>query len=493
MRKTHKNILGLSGLGLVVAVTTFAATLPAPTAGAVSSVTDTLQIMVVPTNPEVILTTDSANEITDPTYKFKLTYADLSHIEVELVNRDSEGNVIYSETLVDKDLNWETATEDFTLNLDDYGGHGYYTIKATGIGYNKVPIERYLTVTYKNEEHTDDGGDKEPGDDGDVDVDVDIPTAEVKTVVATLYNGAGESVWSNTLTDPKESETLTFTGLPNGVYTLETISRDGNGNMLQKIIRIIVINDGTGGTGGVDVPIEDQGETIGKVIVTLTNEGGTVLQKEERINPTAGETISINTDGLAAGVYTIKTEYFKNTTDSDAYKTVITTFIVTNTDKEITIPIEKEVDVVKTLEADIYSDATGEIVRKIVADRATGIAYVYDANGDLLYVIPGGYTENMGKGDLTLPMEGLESGDYTAIIMYKDKNGHLVGNTKTIHIRYDAGKAIIVPDTGSFFQGLNISREDYLITGAVVFAVIGVVAFGVVARNRNQKTKRSRR
>ena len=144
-------------------------------------------------------------------------------------------------------------------------------------------------------------------------------------------------------------------------------------------------------------------------------------------------------------------------------------------------------DVVTTIETDIYSDATGELVRKVVADRFSGTVYVYDPEGNLIFTIPNGDTEVNGKGDLTIPMEGLESGDYTGIIMYKNKDGRLVGNTKTIRIKYDAGKAIIVPDTGSFFQGLNISREDYLITGAVVFAVIGVVAFGVVARTRNNK------
>ena len=50
------------------------------------------------------------------------------------------------------------------------------------------------------------------------------------------------------------------------------------------------------------------------------------------------------------------------------------------------------------------------------------------------------------------------------------------------------------PDTGGLFQNLNISKEDYLITGLIVFFVLGVVALGIVARNRkatvNNKKKR---
>lgn len=43
------------------------------------------------------------------------------------------------------------------------------------------------------------------------------------------------------------------------------------------------------------------------------------------------------------------------------------------------------------------------------------------------------------------------------------------------------------PDTGGLFQNLNISKEDYLVTGLIVFFVLGIVAFGVVARSRKSK------
>ena len=76
-------------------------------------------------------------------------------------------------------------------------------------------------------------------------------------------------------------------------------------------------------------------------------------------------------------------------------------------------------------------------------------------------------------------MEGLAYGEYTGTITYKDGSGKIVGDSKPIKIKYD-GEAIIVPDTGSFFQGLNISREDYLITGLIVFMVAGIAGFAFV-------------
>lgn len=43
---------------------------------------------------------------------------------------------------------------------------------------------------------------------------------------------------------------------------------------------------------------------------------------------------------------------------------------------------------------------------------------------------------------------------------------------------------IIVPDTGAFFKGLNISRADYLITGLVIFAAFAAFAFVFTMKRR---------
>ena len=43
------------------------------------------------------------------------------------------------------------------------------------------------------------------------------------------------------------------------------------------------------------------------------------------------------------------------------------------------------------------------------------------------------------------------------------------------------------PDTGMFFQNLNISKEDYMVTGLIVFFVFAIVGFGIVARDRQNR------
>lgn len=87
-------------------------------------------------------------------------------------------------------------------------------------------------------------------------------------------------------------------------------------------------------------------------------------------------------------------------------------------------------------------------------------------------------------------------GNFTITATAHDDNG--VPIERILTVKYTAqdediggegeeeDKAIIVPDTGGLFQGLNISREDYLITGAVVFMIIGVVAVGVIRRKHRK-------
>ena len=49
------------------------------------------------------------------------------------------------------------------------------------------------------------------------------------------------------------------------------------------------------------------------------------------------------------------------------------------------------------------------------------------------------------------------------------------------------------PDTGGLFQNLNIAKEDYLITGLIVFFILGIVGFGVVARGKRTTTNSKKR
>lgn len=87
---------------------------------------------------------------------------------------------------------------------------------------------------------------------------------------------------------------------------------------------------------------------------------------------------------------------------------------------------------------------------------------------------------------------GLASGIYTVEIIAYSRDGEML--YKPIKIGEIDYKAIPVPDTGGFFQGLNISKLDYMLTGLIIFSLIGIGgAIFIAKRNKNSRTIRRRR
>lgn len=91
---------------------------------------------------------------------------------------------------------------------------------------------------------------------------------------------------------------------------------------------------------------------------------------------------------------------------------------------------------------------------------------------------------------LILSNYGLPSGNYTITIKiayeYKGKIYYIY---YTYYITYKA-PSMKVPDTGGLFGNLNISKTDYLMTGLIVFGVIGLGGFVFIARRGKRTTRR---
>lgn len=480
MNKTHKKALGFAGLGLVAALTATAAALPSPAAMATSttSVVDVIQVYVAHPAADVEVSTESGDKGNSPDYSFTVTFNNVRNLRVVLTNRDGGGGLITSEEVYNEDLDWNPGTRTIDLNLDNYGGYGDFTFTIYGLGEGDVPVERFLTYEYSKKPD-----EQEPGDDGNADVDVDVPEERVVKTVVEVYDEDGNLVKRIEIDDPKDIENLDLSDLPDGNYTIKVTGEDKNGNELTtETKKVVVDKDGTGSE--VEVTVKDQGEDIGKVVIIIKDKDGNEVARIEVDNPAPGQKIDVPLpDNLPAGEYTVTTEYYNP--GGEKIDTTEENFSKSDNSGKVPVDITNKVDSVTEIEVTIY-DKDGNIVRILRGDRETGVVRVYDKDGKLLFEIPNGLVD----GKIVVPMEGLDSGDYTTVITYKNKYGKQVGNSSTVKIKYDAGKAIIVPDTGSFFQNLNISREDYLITGLVVFMIIGVVAFGVVARNRRAKKNR---
>jgi hypothetical protein len=96
--------------------------------------------------------------------------------------------------------------------------------------------------------------------------------------------------------------------------------------------------------------------------------------------------------------------------------------------------------------------------------------------------------------------------DYVIILVANGSNGEpiFVSDETTVHYvpltipdtgpddkPDDSGTGS--PDTGGLFHNLNITKEDYLVTGLIAFFIVAIVGFGVVARGRKEARSNKRR
>lgn len=117
------------------------------------------------------------------------------------------------------------------------------------------------------------------------------------------------------------------------------------------------------------------------------------------------------------------------------------------------------------------------------------VTTVYKGDGDSGEVA---WTETLRTGatGVLIPGTVFESGQkYTIVVSYYNGASLIYRDTTpyTAPVTPDTN----APDTGGLFQNLNISREDYLVTGLLIFMVFAIVGFGVIFRNH--KTKSSKR
>lgn len=123
--------------------------------------------------------------------------------------------------------------------------------------------------------------------------------------------------------------------------------------------------------------------------------------------------------------------------------------------------------------SDVDTDNVGKIVIKV--------------DGEEKKVITG--DDIASSADYQFTPEKPFADSYKVEVEVYDTDGNLLYR-KEIIVKFDA---TLVPDTGRFFQGLNISSEDYLVTGLIAFFVVGVVGIGIITRNHKTTKKTSKR
>lgn len=146
---------------------------------------------------------------------------------------------------------------------------------------------------------------------------------------------------------------------------------------------------------------------------------------------------------------------------------------VTQDGSNVTIDLEYEAD-----------DGSGSGTGKV----ATIIINLYDEDGNPVgpspvEIIPPTDTYSFDMSDYGLP-----TGTYTISIQAYDADGNALYKPYTKQIYYEA-ESVPVPDTGGIMGNLNISKTDYIITGLMIFSIVGIS--GAVFVSKHDKKARN--
>lgn len=123
---------------------------------------------------------------------------------------------------------------------------------------------------------------------------------------------------------------------------------------------------------------------------------------------------------------------------------------------------------------------------------------VFDQNGNLVDALsPIIVNAPTTRIEIPFSEHDLESGKYRLDITALSINGDELYTPYITSADYQSeewsGEDVIpdtnVPNTGGLFNSLNISKADYLITGALIFSIVGTSAFIFIAK-RSKTTKR---
>ncbi len=140
MKKTQKRMFGFFGLGVVVAMTSVALTLPNPGASAVSSsVTDTIVITVTSSTPDVeIKGVDSGDVVTDSEKSLEVNYSNVDTLKIVL-KYTNRGGVSQEFVLADGPTSGMPNPYPLTLDFSNPAyGYGDYVLTVTGEGSDGV-------------------------------------------------------------------------------------------------------------------------------------------------------------------------------------------------------------------------------------------------------------------------------------------------------------------------------------------------------------------
>ena len=467
MRETRKKMLGFSGLLFVAGMTFVATNIHTPGALAQTSTTDRIVVTVVNKNPSVSITSPTGEvEYTTPEgHTLTYAYSGATEVSVTYTYTNPQGEIVFRDRVLEQLTNLDYQAGSKTVNLNLSAGYGTYTYTAKGIGFEGVQTSSdSLIVKYVKSSTPED--DQPGGEDGkdEVDPDGEFSDSDIQIDIS----GAVSNFPDNT-----------------EYYQVEVYNPDGTGPIYTVTI--------PAGTTDFILPLDDltppQGGNNYIIKVTAQDENGNTIVDGN--NQPISETIPMDPDQVADPQSPTRNSDGSVTVDLGVDPNLVDEAVITIAD-----PNNPEIIYTVTIPLDATPDADGNITATVVSNQPGATPKTIKIPAPTIERNPGDGKDHV---IVTLPFNQLdgmklkEGGEYKMTITTK-LDGKVLFTTSTIFTYpYLSVAPAGTPDTGRFFEGLNISREDYMITGLIVFFILSVVAIGIVARKRHATTKSYKR
>lgn len=245
----------------------------------------------------------------------------------------------------------------------------------------------------------------------------------------------------STVVKPNQTIDYSYENIVSGVLSIEYTDKDGNTRteILQNIT-----SDGTPGTGTYDINLYER-FGFGDFIIKLVGTGGDGVSDEDIVKftfrPVTGEASQEEGSG--------------------------------------------------DVKVDLDYDEKNEDIEYILIN-------VYDEDGNLIEPLSPVRVDKPNKStDLPFDEHDLPSGKYTIEIIAIGEDGNPLFPPYVTSIDYvapgedpdipvpDAGGD--APNTGSLLENLGISKSDYLITGLIIFFLVGISGIIIVAKKKQDK------
>ncbi len=498
MQKSTKNLLGLSGLALVGAMTVAALAIPVPDANATGGASVggevQIQVKVYSGDPESIINApDDGSVTTNSVVNVEHTYGDADSVDYTVKWGDG---TVGDDTSVSGTTQLDTfipsyapsaGDNNFPLNLLAYGGYGKYvltsTVNSNGQKVSDSTSFRYapVSVTYIG---TDENGDP---------IFEILYNAETTKVDFDLLDSNGKTVLDNVISLPIENPgtegKLTVT-VPASNYGLESGNYSASATAYGPIANAEVDDDSV-------VVIYNVVNTTFRINVDYATfaTGGTVYVDGNYVDPsdydaaTGSTLITLHDDyiqTLSLGTHTMTVTFSSGASAS-------TTFTLVGSDSGVAVASGA------TITADYtYDDNTREIY-----------FHVIDKNGNLI-AVPSSRTvvSNQGvagSGTVTLDLSDFDLTGYDfSEIRVVALAYPIIGSTKNIgvldsdtgpvqlNIKYTKPDSPDVPDTGIFGGVINLAKADYVITGIIGFSIVTVFALVFLRKHDHHSSRRRR-